>query len=181
VTSAAEPPVVTPASEADAYRLFEQRRWGPQPPACPHCAAPGRCYFLRPADGLARRTRGGHRSQRRVWKCGVCRRQFSVLTGTVFQGTRIELRTWLRVLNAYGADVPPARELVTRFGMSRDGARHVVARLAAATAVRGPDNAGRLEGLLRIPAEQAARVRAQTPGRARSRRQFGPTADYGGD
>jgi hypothetical protein len=36
-----------------------------------------------------------------------------------------------------------------------------------------------LAALLQIPAEDAARVRDQTPSRVRPRRQQGPSADYG--
>jgi transposase-like protein len=33
-----------------------------------------------------------------VWKCGACRKQSSVLTGTIFQGSKIPVRTWLLVI-----------------------------------------------------------------------------------
>jgi len=36
-------------------------------------------------------------SQRRVWRCLACRKQFSVLTGTIFHGTKVPLRTWVLV------------------------------------------------------------------------------------
>ncbi len=83
-------------SESDAYKFLEELRWGDQP-WCPHC---GRTepYFLKPQDGKSRKTRTGSRSERRVWKCRICRRQFSVLTGTIFQGSKIPVRTWLFVV-----------------------------------------------------------------------------------
>ena len=37
-------------------------------------------------------------SQRRVWKCAACRKQFSVLTGTIFHGTKVPIATWLAVI-----------------------------------------------------------------------------------
>lgn len=85
-------------TEADAYQFLEQLRWGGTPNACPHCGGMDRCYYLTPADGTARRTRTGARTERRVWKCGHCRRQFSVLTGTVFHGSKIPVRTWIMVV-----------------------------------------------------------------------------------
>jgi len=33
-----------------------------------------------------------------VWKCADCRKQFSVLTGTIFHGSKIPVRTWLFVV-----------------------------------------------------------------------------------
>src|SRR5689334_623467 len=86
-------------TEADAYLLPEELRWGRNgPKACPHCGATGRFYFLTPKDGTGRKTRTGATSERRVWKCAGCRKQFSVLTGTVLHGSKIPVRTWLFVL-----------------------------------------------------------------------------------
>jgi len=85
-------------SEAEAYLLLEELRWGGKPEACPHCGEVGRCYYLNPANGVSRATRTGSTSERRVWKCGGCRKQFSVLTGTIFHGTKISVRTWLLVI-----------------------------------------------------------------------------------
>jgi transposase-like protein len=86
-------------TEADAYRMLEELRWKDgQPEACPHCGEVGRCYFLTPKNGTSRKTRTGAESQRRVWKCGGCRKQFSVLTGTIFHGSRVSIRTWFFVV-----------------------------------------------------------------------------------
>ena len=85
-------------SETQAYLLLEELRWGAAPDACPHCGGVGRCYYLAPANGVGRATRTGAVSQRRVWKCGHCRKQFSVLVGTIFHGSRIPLKTWLLVI-----------------------------------------------------------------------------------
>lgn len=84
-------------TEADAYKLLEDLRWGDKP-VCPHCGSVRKPYFLKPANGKSRKTRTGSASQRRVWKCADCRRQFSVLTGTIFHGTKIPVRTWVFVI-----------------------------------------------------------------------------------
>jgi transposase-like protein len=84
-------------TEADAYKFLENLRWGDQP-VCPHCGSVRKHYFLEPKGGSARKTRTGSASQRRVWKCADCRRQFSVLTGTIFHGTKIPVRTWVFVI-----------------------------------------------------------------------------------
>ncbi|MDQ1706490.1 MAG: hypothetical protein QOF18_2856, partial [Frankiaceae bacterium] len=88
-------------SEGDAYQLLEELRWGSDPKAdapCPHCGVIGGHYFLKPANGSTRKTRTGSVSERRVWKCGTCRKQFSVLTGTIFHGSKISVRTWCLVV-----------------------------------------------------------------------------------
>lgn len=87
-------------TESEAYLLLEELRWGATgtPEACPKCGGMGRCYYLAPRNGVSRVTRTGAVTQRRVWKCGHCRQQFSVLTGTIFHGTKISVRTWLLVI-----------------------------------------------------------------------------------
>lgn len=83
-------------TEADAYAFLEELRWNGTP-MCAHCGSE-RVFFLNPANGVNRKTRTGAASERRVWKCGACRRQFSVLTGTIFHGTKISVRKWLFVI-----------------------------------------------------------------------------------
>ena len=85
------------SSEADAYYVLEQLRW-PNGPVCPHCDNT-KAYYLNPKNGNSRAT-GPKRtmSQRRVWKCAACRKQFSVLTGTIFHGTKVPVTTWLMVM-----------------------------------------------------------------------------------
>jgi transposase-like protein len=85
------------STEADAYELLEDLRWSGQP-VCPHCGSVAKHYFLKPANGSTRKTRTGSHSERRVWKCKDCRKQFSVLTGTIFHGSKIPVRTWVLVV-----------------------------------------------------------------------------------
>src|SRR4051794_16981438 len=84
-------------SEAAAYMLLEELRWA-NGIVCPHCGSIAQHYFLKPANGATRKTRTGSQSERRVWKCRDCRKQFSVLTGTVFHGSKISVRTWVMVI-----------------------------------------------------------------------------------
>ncbi|MDP9412109.1 MAG: IS1595 family transposase [Actinomycetota bacterium] len=83
-------------TDADAYRFLEELRWGDKP-VCPHCGRDDRCHFLQPKNGVSRKTRTGAASQRRVWFCGACRKQFSALTGTIFHGSKVSVRKWLFV------------------------------------------------------------------------------------
>jgi transposase-like protein len=85
-------------TEADAYKFLEDLRWPNGEPACPHCGSVRRHYFLKPQNGQSRKTRTGTATERRVWKCADCRKQFSVLTGTIFHGSKIPVRTWLFVV-----------------------------------------------------------------------------------
>lgn len=84
-------------SEASAYALLEQLRWNVEP-VCPHCGTIDQATFLQPVNGVSRATGTGKQSQRRVWKCNACRRQFTVLVETIFHGTKISVRTWVLVI-----------------------------------------------------------------------------------
>lgn len=74
-------------SEGDAYLFMANLRWGTSGVECPHCGH-NDARYIAPTNGVSRATRTGAQSQRRVWRCRACRRQFSVLTGTVMHGTR---------------------------------------------------------------------------------------------
>src|ERR1700682_1178045 len=82
--------------EASAYLFMEGLRW-PDGPVCPHCGNT-KAYFLNAQGGNRATGSSGARSQRRVWKCAKCRRQFSVLTKTVFHGSKIPLQKWVMVM-----------------------------------------------------------------------------------
>src|SRR5438876_1032435 len=80
-----------------AYEFLEELRWNGEP-VCPHCGSIAQHYFLTPKAADGRKTRTGKVTLRRLWKCKDCRRQFSVLTGTMMHGTKISIRTWLFVI-----------------------------------------------------------------------------------
>jgi transposase-like protein len=73
--------------EASAWELVEKMQW-PNGPVCPHCGETGRAYLLANKAG----------SYRRTWKCADCRRKFSVLVGSVFEGTKVPLSKWLMAI-----------------------------------------------------------------------------------
>jgi transposase-like protein len=135
-------------SEADAYLFLEGLRWA-DGVVCPHCATVSTDerphYFLKPAQGSSRKTRTGSLSQRRVWKCRDCRKQFSVLTGTIFHGTKIPVRTWLFVIFEMCAskDGVAAREIERKYDLTPKSAWFMTHR------IREVMKRERLAGLLR--------------------------------
>ncbi len=120
-------------TEADAYRYLEDLRWNGRP-ICPHCGSVRKHYFLRPANGRNRKTRTGSRSERRVWKCGDCRKQFSVLTGTIFHRTKVPLRVWILVIfdACTAKNGISAREVERKYGVCPRTAWHMMHRLREA-------------------------------------------------
>lgn len=123
-------------TEADAYVMLEEFRWGGDPEACPKCGGMGRCYLLKPEDGTTgRKTRTGANTQRRVWKCGHCRKQFSVLVDTIFHGTKISLRTWLLVIFEFCSSKKSvsAWEISRKYEITNESAWHMLHRIREAT------------------------------------------------
>ena len=120
------------ATEADAYRFLEELRWGDQP-VCPHCGSVRPPYFLTPKNG-GRKTRTGAVSERRVWKCADCRKQFSVLTGTVFHGTKIPVRKWVFVIfeMCSSKNGVAAREIERKYDLTPKAAWFMLHRLREA-------------------------------------------------
>jgi len=120
-------------TEADAYCVLEELRW-PNGPICPHCGH-DKAYFLKPANGTSRAT-GPKRtmSQRRVWKCAKCRKQFSVLTGTIFHGTKVPIEVWLMVMvqMCSAKNGISAREIERMHDLTPETAWYVLHRLREA-------------------------------------------------
>lgn len=73
------------ADELAAVEFFERQMWGGTP-RCPHCKATS-VYAMMDA-------KTGGRSGRFLWRCHVCKKQFTVRIGTVLEESRIPLRHW---------------------------------------------------------------------------------------
>lgn len=69
-----------------ARKHLEAIRW-PDGPVCPHCGSVGHSYVLK-----------GKSSRPGVYKCGDCRKQYSVTVGTVFERSKISLHVWLQAV-----------------------------------------------------------------------------------
>lgn len=69
-------------SEAAAFAHLEKIVWG-DAPVCPHCGGLDRITKVK--ANLAKRIREG------LWRCGDCKKQFTVKIGTVFEHMRLPL------------------------------------------------------------------------------------------
>lgn len=119
-------------TEADAYAYFERLRWNGTP-ICAHCDSEN-VYLIVPENGVSRKTRTGAASERRVWRCRDCKKQFSVLTNTVMHGTRIPVRTWAMVTFEMCASKNgvAAREVERKYGMNPRSAWFLLHRIREA-------------------------------------------------
>jgi transposase-like protein len=119
-------------TEADAWEFLEELRWHGRP-VCPHCGVIDGHYFLNAKHG-GRKTRTGTISERRVWKCHACRKQFTAAVGTIFHGTKVEIRTWLMVLVQVSSakNGISAREVERMHGVTAETAWHMLHRIREA-------------------------------------------------
>jgi transposase-like protein len=71
--------------EEDKTREYlENIRW-PDGPVCPHCGCKESMYRI-----TGKSVRPG------LWKCGKCRKQFTVTVGTLFEKSHIPIHKWLQ-------------------------------------------------------------------------------------
>jgi transposase-like protein len=124
-------------TEAAAYQYMESLCW-PDGPICPHCESPDATY-IRPLNGVSRKTRTGADSERRGWRCCACHKQFSVLTGSVFHGTKIPLRKWVLVIfeMVSSKNGVAAREIQRKYGLTPKSAWFMLHRIREAMKVDG--------------------------------------------
>ncbi len=156
-------------TEADAYALLERLRWDDKP-VCPHCGSTAKHYFLKPRSEAGRKTRTGSVSHRRVWKCKDCRKQFSVLTGTIFHGTKIPIRTWVMVVfeMCVSKNGVAAREIERKYDLTPKSAWFMTQRIREA--MRHEPLAGLLSGTVAahetlIGGKPSNRPKSKRPGR----------------
>ena len=75
--------------EAKAFEHLERIIWQGEP-VCPHCGCTGRITKVK--ANPAKRIRLG------LWRCGDCKKQFTVKVGTVFEHARIPLNKMLQAV-----------------------------------------------------------------------------------
>lgn len=71
-------------TEAKCYRALYRARW-PQGFRCPACHERRRSRF--------------RRGTQIYYQCRACRHQTTLLSGTIFQGTKLPLRTWMLAIH----------------------------------------------------------------------------------
>jgi len=72
-----------------ARELLEKIRW-PEGAFCPHCGRREKAYRIR-----------GRSARPGLYKCGDCKKQFTVTVGTFFERSKIPLHCWLCAVRLY--------------------------------------------------------------------------------
>ncbi len=95
-------------------------RW-PHGPVCPRCAAVADHSYL---------------ATRRVWKCRMCKKQFSVKQGTIFEDSSLGFDKWLPAvwLAANGPRGISSHELGRLLGITQKSAWFMLRRIRLAIA-----------------------------------------------
>lgn len=123
------------SDENEAWLLLERLRWNGKP-VCPHCGTEDEKHYFIASRSGERRTKAGNVSYRRLWKCRDkdCRKQFSVLIGTVFEDSRVPISKWLLALYLFAAakNAISAKELERQLGVTYPTAWFMLHRLRAA-------------------------------------------------
>ena len=70
-------------TEEDCRQYLEDMRWGGEP-VCPHCGSISKHHYKLTQNGTFKG----------LYKCKDCRERFTVLQGTMFEGSHIPLKKW---------------------------------------------------------------------------------------
>ena len=122
-------------TEAKCYRALYQWRW-PQGFRCPACTGRARSRFRRGTTVY--------------YQCRACRHQTTLTAGTMFEGTKLPLRTWLLALHLLTATKTnlAALELMRHLGVNYKTAWRVKHKIMQAMAER--EEPRRLNGFVQI-------------------------------
>ncbi|MBI1213466.1 MAG: hypothetical protein GC190_18555 [Alphaproteobacteria bacterium] len=122
-----------------ARAKLEALRW-PRGAVCPRCGESNRIYVL------AHIRRG-------LKKCGRCRRQFTVRTATLLEGSHVPLHKWLQAIGI-SSTVPRehlGRELSRTLALEPRAARFVANRLSGASRLAHKQPSDRRESTSKTP------------------------------
>lgn len=122
-------------TEAKCYRALYQWRW-PHGFRCPACTGQVRSRFRRGAQVY--------------YQCRACRHQTTLTAGTLFEGTKLSLRTWMLALHLLTATKTnlAALELMRHLGVNYKTAWRMKHKIMQAMTER--ENARKLNGFVQI-------------------------------
>jgi transposase-like protein len=122
------------SNETSAWELLERLRWPQGQVVCPHCGVIDPAHYFISSRSGERKTRTGATTYRRLWRCRDCRKQFSVLVGTIFESSKIPVSKWLLAIWLMGAgkNGVSALELSRQLGIAYQSAWHMSHRLRLA-------------------------------------------------
>src|SRR5579872_6264645 len=85
-------------NEAAAFDYVEKQLW-PNGPVCPHCEETKRVGRLGGVRSKASKKHPEGVEKIGLWKCYVCRGQFTVRMKSIFEDSHLPLRMWLQAIH----------------------------------------------------------------------------------
>jgi transposase-like protein len=133
-------PLFTDESKARAF--IESKRW-PNGPVCPHCDCK-EIYKLTAKPGSKKPVRPG------VYKCKVCRKQFTVRIGTIFEESLIPLSKWLMAIHLMTSSKKgiSSHQIAREVGITQKSAWFLCHRIREA--MKQQPMAGMLQGTVEV-------------------------------
>lgn len=122
-------------TEAKCYRALYKARW-PHGFRCPACGQRARSRF--------------RRGKQTYYQCRACRHQTTLISGTVFEATKLPLRTWMLAMHLLTATKTnlAALELMRHLGVNYKTAWRIKHKIMQAMAER--EEARQLQGMVQI-------------------------------
>ncbi len=84
--------------EAAAFDYVESMLW-PDGPVCPHCGGMDKAYALKGVRSKPSKKNPEGIERHGLYKCGHCRKQFTVRIGTIFEESKLPLHIWLQAIH----------------------------------------------------------------------------------
>lgn len=83
--------------EKAAFEYVESILWA-DGPECPHCGGLERAYKLEGVRTKPSRKNPEGKERHGLWKCGHCRKQFTVRKGSIFEESHLPMTKWLQAI-----------------------------------------------------------------------------------
>jgi len=143
--------------EAAAYEMLESFLWA-SGPICPHCGGQDRIT----------RSRGGRLG---LYRCGPCKRKFTIKVGTVLESSHVPLTQWLQAIYLMVSSKKgiSSHQIMRTFGVQYKTAWFVTHRIREAMREPGWPTGGKLGG-----ADQTVEADETFIGGKAANRAYGP-------
>jgi transposase-like protein len=112
--------------DAKCFEVVRELRW-PESVRCPHCDG----------EHVIKFGRDETQEHRQRYRCKSCGRCFDDLTGTIFEGHHLPLRTWILCLYFMGLNLSNS-QIGKELDINKDDAQNMTAQLRAGVVSRKP-------------------------------------------
>ena len=112
--------------DAKCFDTIRDMRW-PDGVACPECSS----------DSIIKNGMDDTQPHRQRYQCKACQQRFDDLTGTIFAGHHLSLRTWIACLYLMGLNLS-GLQIAQELDINKDDARAMIQKLRQGIVDRSP-------------------------------------------